>query len=90
MHPLTKLQTELEEHIENEEEKWDQLLEQHRYQTEAIANLAKAVTDLTSATEDLVLAWRTIQAIRAFAVWLSGFAVIGGVITWACKKYGIL
>lgn len=87
-HPLTRLQTELEEHIENEAEKWDQLLAQQEAHTRAIADLTIAINELRDSTRDLVTTWRVLNALRNFLQWLSGFAIIGGVITWGLKKYG--
>jgi hypothetical protein len=89
MHPLTKLQADLEHHISDETEKWDTLMRQNEDQTRAITELTRAVNELTAATEGIVESWRTLQAIRRFTVWLSGFAVIGGIVA-ACKKWGLI
>jgi hypothetical protein len=96
MHPLTKLQADLEEHIAEEAGKWRTLLSQdadHTKQiqelTRTVGELVKAVNELTAATEGVVESWRTLQALRRFFVWLSGFAVVGAIVG-VCRKYGLI
>ena len=79
-----KMDTHIEEHRRcavNERRRWDRLI----VITEANA---KCIHDLTEATEGVIDAWRTGTNLGKFVKWLSGFAIIGGAITWLIKHFG--
>jgi len=41
-----------------------------------------AIADLTGSTQGLVDAWTTGNNLYRFLKWLSGLAIIGGILTW--------
>ncbi len=80
---------EYHEHLEEQRNQWDKLLTTQRQNTEAI-------TSLTDSTKDLVNVWhaangtmKSLSALGGFMKWLSGFAFVGVIITWASKLFDL-
>jgi hypothetical protein len=76
-------------HVASENERWDHLIDVTERNTESITKLAKS-------TEGLVDIYRTGNSvIRAgvtmgrFVKWLSSFAVIGYIISWAVEHWPV-
>lgn len=49
--------------------------------------IMQEITELTQATAQVVNAWKVANGFQRFVKWLSGFAVLGAVITWLADKF---
>jgi hypothetical protein len=47
----------------------------------------EAIEKLTAATAGIVEAWSTAAGVRRFVKWLSGFAILGVVLSWLIDKF---
>ncbi len=79
-------------HVEVEHDRWDHLLT-------VTENNAKSISELTSATKDIVEVWQTGSAVvkagstvATFVKWIAGLGVAGTAIsvgvTWVIEKLG--
>lgn len=73
---------------EEESERWDHLLKSQEANAIAINRLAESSSDLLSAWEAATGTVKVLSAIGKFIKWLSGFAIIGGAITWIVQHFG--
>ena len=93
-----KLDTHIEEfvrHCEEEERRWEHLLQITESNAQANKETAEAVRNLTEATRGLLDAWQALggavrvgAAVGNFLKWLSGFAVLGAIIAWFVTTFG--
>ena len=82
MDKFVLLQKRLDDHIEkyevdrrNDDTRWEHMVEAQQQNT-------LAINQLTDSTRQLVEAWQTTSSLGRFAKWLSGFAVLGGIVAW--------
>lgn len=75
------------EHLDEHRKQWDTLLTTQRQNTEDISSL-------TDSTKDLVNVWhaadgtmKSLSALGGFMKWLSGFAILGVIISWVSKMF---
>jgi len=80
---------EYHEHLIEQRKQWDALLTTQRQNTAAI-------TSLTDSTKDLVNVWhaadgtmKSLSALGGLMKWLSGFAIIGVIFSWASKLFDL-
>ena len=66
-------------HITEEERRQERIIRAQETNTKNIA-------DLTKATEGLVDAWNAANFLQKCIKWVSGFAIIGALITWFADK----
>ncbi len=86
---------EFDRHREEEDARWEHLLELTEKNTQISTANAKSIENLASSTHDMVEAWNNTNgalkvgaAVGNFLKWLSGFAVIGWMFTWALEHFG--
>ncbi len=93
------LQQKLDDHIgvftqrcEEEERRWDHLMQSQERNAKCIEDLTSSTKGLTEATRDIISAWnaangtvKTLSALGRFVKWVSGFAFVGAFIVWAAK-----
>lgn len=82
------------EHCEAEEKRWEHLIVAQERNTKSIRDLTKSTQELTESTRDIVVAWnaangtvKTMSVLGKFVKWLSGFAFLGGFLTWLFKQF---
>ena len=85
---LDEFSRDLHAHIEKDRERWDKMVDNQRAIEIAVLKLTAQVEQLTKATEGVVEAWQTANALQRFLKWLGGFAIIGGLITWVLSHFG--
>jgi transketolase len=85
---------EFQTHCEDEEKRWSHLIEAQERNTKCIEDLTTSTRELTESTRDIVSAWnaangtvKTMSALGKFIKWLSGFAFLGGFLTWLFKQF---
>lgn len=67
-------------HLKENEERWEMLVRMQEQNTAAIQQL-------THSTQGLVDAWLAANTLQKFIKWASSFAILGGFIAWAAKKF---
>ena len=91
---LILLQQKVDAHIleyksrcDREDERWSNLIDSQERNT-------KGIEDLTKSTQGMVEAWqaaggamKVMSALGHFVKWLSGFAIIGGCVTWIAQHF---
>lgn len=80
---LLALRKRFESHLDDHRVDLQEYAERQLKQDLAHEEAMKAITELTIATKGLVDAWTTVSQIQKFFKWLSGFAFLGIVISWA-------
>lgn len=63
--------------------------ELHKRHNEMYEKNMEAIAKLTESTQGVVDAWTTANNLHKFTKWLSGFAIVGIVITWLIDILGI-
>jgi len=81
-----ELATRLEEHLVQYRLHREEYLDRQAHQDEAYEKNLEAIAALTKATQGLVDSWVVVLSVQKFIKWLSGFAVIGGFITYLIAK----
>lgn len=78
---------EFKKHCDDEEKRWEHLIQAQEQNT-------KSIKELTDSTRDLVNVWqaangtvKTLSALGSFVKWVSSFAFIGVFITWLVGKF---
>lgn len=84
---FAKLKAKFEDHlIEHRIKSKDYELRQERQDLKHEQNM-QAIAELTAATQDVVAAWKVANGLQRFVKWLSGFAVVGAVITFVSNHF---
>ena len=75
------------DHVENEDSRWDHLIKLQEQNAEAIYKLTESTQGLVEAWDATNGAIKVGKALASFVKWATSIAIIGGVITWFLDKH---
>ena len=85
-HEFLELRRRFEEHLIEQRAKHRLYDEKHTSTLEALAKLTVAITTLTESTSSIVEAWKTVNNLQKFFVWVSGFSVLIAMAAYVFSK----
>lgn len=89
---LQQLKTELKQHRQDQDERWEKMLAAQEENAAAISSLLESTQGVVQLYNDLSSAVRLGTALQKFTIWLAKFgivgAAIGGAITWTLEHFG--